>query len=71
MGGLGISSVSFLYQIDVRYESIQQDFIARDRAIEELQGDIYLSGTHVRDYLTATDQNISQKEALAFFNTRS
>lgn len=54
MGVLGLSALSFLYQIDVRQERVRKDYVDRDRALEKLRSNIYLSGTYLRDYLLDT-----------------
>jgi signal transduction histidine kinase len=48
---LGSSAVSFLYQIEIRQQQIRQEYVSRDRTLEELRSSIYLSGTFVRDFL--------------------
>lgn len=51
MGGLGVSAISFLDQIELRHERIRTSFVDRNRILEKLRSDLYLLGTHVRDFL--------------------
>ena len=51
MGVLGLSALSFLYQIELRQERVRGDYVERDRALEKLRANIYLSGTYARDFL--------------------
>ena len=51
MAVLGLRALSFTSQIEVRQEQIRQDYVSRDRTLEKLRSEIYLSGTYVRDYL--------------------
>jgi len=55
MSVLGLCSISFLYQIEIRQERLRQDFVDRDRTLERLRSSIFLSGTYVRDFLLDTD----------------
>jgi signal transduction histidine kinase len=51
MGVLGVSAITFLSRIDKRHEATRLEFVARTRIIESLRSDVYLSGTHIRDFL--------------------
>jgi signal transduction histidine kinase len=51
LGVLGLSAISFLSQIKVQEEKIRQDFVNRNRVLQNLRSDIYNSGTYVRDFL--------------------
>ena len=56
MGVLGLCSISFLYQIEIRQEKLRQDFVERDRTLERLRSSIFISGTYIRDFLLDIDQ---------------
>ncbi len=47
----GFDAISALDQIREGGNHIHSEFLRRDRALEEIRGDLYLSGTYVRDYL--------------------
>ncbi len=48
---LGLSGMTFLYQVDVRQERLRRDYVERDRTLSRLRTDVYLAGTHIRDLL--------------------
>jgi signal transduction histidine kinase len=56
LGLLGISAMSFLSQIKGHEEKIREDYLARDRALQALRSEIYISGTYIRDFLLDTDE---------------
>ncbi len=51
----GLYALSVLGSIQTRNERIRQDYFNRDRILEQLRSDIYLSGTYVRDLLLEQD----------------
>ncbi len=70
MAVLGLSALSFTSQIEVRQEEIRQDFVERDRTLEKLRSDIYISGTYIRDYLLDTSDEMAASHKAAFFEAR-
>jgi signal transduction histidine kinase len=70
MGVLGLSAISFLYQIEIRQEQLRQDFVERDRTLERLRSSIYLSGTYIRDFLLDRDAVLASKHRTQFLETR-
>jgi signal transduction histidine kinase len=51
----GIDAVQVLGTIQARNDAIRQDFLLRNRLLNQIRSDIYLSGTFVRDYLLEPD----------------
>ena len=51
----GLNALSVLRKIEIRSETIRADYFNRDRILEQLRSDIYLSGTYVRDLLVEQD----------------
>jgi signal transduction histidine kinase len=47
----GLNALSVLGRIQNRSETIRRDYFNRDRILEQLRSDLYLSGTYVRDLL--------------------
>src|SRR6266852_243700 len=47
----GIDAVRVLRSIRSRNDQIRDDFLARNRLLNQIRSDLYLSGTYVRDYL--------------------
>jgi len=55
----GLNALSVLRSIEVRSETIRRDYFHRDRILEQLRSDIYLSGTYVRDLLLEQNPNLA------------
>lgn len=70
LGLLGISAMSFLSQIKGHEEKIREDYLVRDRVLQSLRSEIYLSGTHLRDYLVDTDDALATEHRNQFLETR-
>ena len=51
MAFAGIDGLRVLQTIQKRNETIRQDFLARNRLLNQIRSDLYLSATYVRDYL--------------------
>ena len=66
---LGLSAVSFLSQIRSREESIRQDYVQRDRALETLRSEIYTSGTYARDFLLDAGDDLAAAHRRQFLET--
>ncbi len=47
----GVYGISTIRTIGSRNEQIRIDFLRRDRLLQDLRSDLYLSGTHIRDLL--------------------
>lgn len=47
----GITTLSVIREIETQNAKIRDDYFNRDRILEQLRADIYLSGTYVRDLL--------------------
>ncbi len=53
----GLNALSVLSHIQTSNEQIRQNYVNRDRILEELRSNLYLSGTYVRDLLFEPDPN--------------
>lgn len=51
----GLNGLTVVRKIEGQNERIREDYFNRDRILEELRSDIYLSGTYVRDLLLDQD----------------
>lgn len=51
----GLNALSVISRIQARNDTIRRDYFHRDRILEQLRSDIYLSGTYVRDLLLEQD----------------
>jgi signal transduction histidine kinase len=70
MAVVGVSALSFMYQIQKRQEKIRQDYVERDQTLEKIRSDIYISGTYVRDYLLDSTDEAAATHKAAFFEAR-
>ncbi len=52
---IGLNTLSMLGKIQAGNQSIRRDYVNRDRILDQLRSDIYLSGTYVRDLLLEPD----------------
>src|SRR5580765_5361390 len=50
-GFAGIDGIQALSQIREANDRIRESFLLRTRLLERIRGDVYVSGTYVRDYL--------------------
>src|SRR5215467_4237585 len=50
-GFAGIDGLQALSQIREANDRIRENFLLRTRLLERIRGDVYVSGTYVRDYL--------------------
>src|ERR1700733_4539103 len=71
MAVVGVSALSFMYQIQKRQEKIRQDYVERDQTLEKIRSDIYISGTYVRDYLLDSTDEAAATHKAAFLEARS
>jgi signal transduction histidine kinase len=71
MGVLGLSAITFLSRIDRSHETTRLEFVARTRLMESLRSDVYLSGTHVRDFLLESDGAGGSTSRRAYLATRA
>ena len=67
---LGLNAISFLSQIKVREEQIRQDYVARDRVLQNLRSQIYTSGTYIRDFLLDSNDALASEHRGQFLNAQ-
>jgi signal transduction histidine kinase len=70
LGFLGVSAISSLSQIRVREEKIRQDYVTRERVLQDVRAEIYTSGTHIRDFLLDADEALATQHREQFLDTR-
>src|ERR1039458_9665636 len=51
MSFAGADGIQALQRIQTSNDRIRDDFLLRTRVLERIRGDLYLSGTDIRDYL--------------------
>jgi signal transduction histidine kinase len=69
MAFAGFDAVSILTQIQNRNERIRNDFVDRNRILEEIRSDLYLSGTYIRDYLLDPDARAAEMHRVGLEQT--
>ncbi len=70
LGISGLYALSVLGNIERENARIREDFVNRDRILEQLRSDIYLSGTYARDFLLESDPLRAQLQRRAFEASR-
>ena len=70
MAFAGFDAVSILRQIQNRNERIRGDFLERNRTLEQIRSDLYLSGTYLRDYLLEPDAKAAETHRGSLERTR-
>jgi hypothetical protein len=60
-----IEGIRALRQIQTINDQVREEFLLRTRVLERIRGDLYLSGTYVRDYLLEPDPGAAEAIATA------
>jgi hypothetical protein len=60
MAFAGLDAFSILRQIETRNEQIRNEFVDRNRTLDQIRSDLYLSGTYIRDYLLEPDPKTAE-----------
>lgn len=60
LASAGINAVQGLHQMQRRDDEIRRDFLARNRLLNQIRSDLYLSGTNVRDYLLEPEPQVAE-----------
>lgn len=71
MGVLGLSANSFLHKIEIREAAIRSDYVERNRSLEAIRSDIYISGTDLRDFLLDESESLAAEHRQQFLRKRS
>ena len=71
MAFAGIETMVAFRQIEASNDTIRQDFLDRNRTLNELRSSLYLSGTYVRDYLLDPDEGQAESHKASLERTRS
>ena len=67
----GVDAVQALRRIQLSNDTIRDDFVVRTRMLERIRGDLYISGTYVRDYLLEPDPGRAEGHRFSLLETRS
>jgi len=71
MGFAEFDDLHSLRAIQVTSRQIQDDFLRRTRLLERIRADVYVSGTHVRDYLLAPDEGQAEGSRKGLLDVRA
>jgi signal transduction histidine kinase len=66
----GFDAIRALDQIREGGDLIHSEFLRRERALEDIRGDLYLSGTYVRDYLLEPEPASAEMHRKSLETTR-
>jgi signal transduction histidine kinase len=66
----GFDSIQALQQIQVANDTIREDFLLRTRVLERIRGDVYVSGTYVRDYLLEPESGKAEGHRYSLLEAR-
>jgi signal transduction histidine kinase len=65
-----IDGVRALRQIQNSNDEIREDFLLRTRLLDRIRGDVYVSGTYVRDYLLEPEAGKAEGHRYSLLETR-
>ncbi len=66
-----IDGVRALQGIQIANDEIRQDFLLRTRLLQRIRGDVYVSGTYVRDYLLEPEAGKAEGHRYSLLETRN
>jgi signal transduction histidine kinase len=71
MAFAGIDAVRVLRTIQRRNDEIRGAFLVRNRLLNQIRSDLYLSGTYMRDYLLEPEANNAEAHKASLYKDRS
>ncbi len=66
----GLDGVRAVRQIQTANDRIREDFLLRTRLLERIRGDVYVSGTYVRDYLLEPESGKAEGHRYSLLESR-
>jgi signal transduction histidine kinase len=66
----GLDDLRLLHSIQTRSDAVRTDFIERNRVLNRIRSDLYLSGTFVRDYVLEPDPDRADSDRGRLTRTR-
>src|SRR4051794_41325299 len=70
MAFAGVDAMQLLSDIQRRNDAIRRDFLNRNRLLNQIRSDVYLSGTSVRDYILEPEPQNAAKHRTSLEKTR-
>ena len=71
MAYAGIDAVRVLRSIQRRNEELRSEFLVRNRVLNQIRSDLYLSGTYMRDYLLEPEASMAESHKASLDKNRS
>jgi signal transduction histidine kinase len=66
----GLDSIQALGHIQTANDEIRDEFLRRTRVLERIRGDLYISGTYVRDYLLEPESGKAEGHRYSLLESR-
>jgi signal transduction histidine kinase len=66
----GVDAMKVFRDMQDRNEAIRQDYLTRNRLLNQIRSDLYLSGTYVRDYLLEPDPENAERHLSSLQKSR-
>ena len=70
MAFAGLDGMQAVRDIQTSNDEVRQDFLRRTRLLERIRGDVYVSGTYVRDYLLEPEPGKAEGHRYSLLETR-
>src|SRR3954451_11833138 len=70
MAFAGVDAMQLLSDIQRRNDAIRRDFLNRNRLLNQIRSDVYLSGTYMRDYILEPEPQNAAKHRASVEKTR-
>src|SRR3954451_20873520 len=70
MAFAGVDAMQLLSDIQRRNDAIRRDFLNRNRLLNQIRSDVYLSGTYMRDYILEPEPQNAAKHRGSLEKTR-
>jgi signal transduction histidine kinase len=70
MAVAGFDSIEVLREIQTRNDAIRREFLHRNRLLNQIRSDLYLSGTYVRDYVLEPASEDAESHRRSLSRTR-
>jgi signal transduction histidine kinase len=71
MAFAGIDGIQTLRRIEASSDEIREEFLLRTRVLERIRGDLYVSGTYVRDYLLEPESGKAEGHRYSLLEARN
>ena len=66
----GVDAMKVFREMQDRNDAIRQDYLSRNRLLNQIRSDLYLSGTYVRDYLLEPDPENAERHLKSLQKSR-